>query len=98
MAEAVAILLDGMKKMQEELKIVRQWQEETSLRIARSARKDMYAFKKRDNELQFRFNEQVVEKLEVAKACLEKLEVVATRSEELLLRAASKMTQGMAHR
>ena len=94
-AEAVAELLDGMKKVQEELKIVRQGQEETSLKLARSARKETYAFKKRGNELQFRFNEQVVEKMEAAKACLKKLEVAAPRSEELLERAASEMTQGM---
>ena len=75
--------------------MVRQGQEETSLKLARSARKETYAFKKRGNELQFRFNEQVVEKMEVAKVCLEKWEAAAPRSEELLQRAASEMTQGI---
>ena len=50
--EAVDQLLQGMKQLQEEMKIVRQGQEETALRLERSAgRKERYMSKRRGNEL-----------------------------------------------
>ena len=63
--EALATL---MKQLQKEMKIVLQGQQETALRMARSAQKDNYSFKRRWNELQFRFNEELAEKVEAAKA------------------------------
>ena len=85
-----------MKQMQQELKFVRQGQEETALRLARSTtRKDTYVFKRRGNELQYHFNEQLVDRVEAAKACLEKMEVPASSHlEELRQRATNEVTEG----
>ena len=78
--EALATLAEGMKQLQKEM----------------SARKDNYSFKRRGNELQFRFNEELAEKVEAAKAIVESVEVQSgSRSEEQLQRVAAEMSEGM---
>ena len=72
--ETVDQLLQGMKQLQEEMKIVRQGQEETALRLGRSAgRKEPYMSKKRGNELQpGSISKQLVaDKMATAMACVE---------------------------
>ena len=83
--EAVDQLLRGMKQLQEEMKIVRQDQEETALRLERSAgRKEPYMSKKRGNELQpGSISKQLVaDKMATAMACVEKVDAKSSLSEE----------------
>ncbi|KAL5463151.1 hypothetical protein EMCRGX_G032027 [Ephydatia muelleri] len=85
--EAVDQLLQGMKQLQEEMKIVRQDQEETALRLERSAgRKEPYMSKKRGNELQpGSISKQLVaDKVTTAMACVEKVDAKSSLSEEQL--------------
>ena len=84
----------SLKQLQKEMKIVLQGQQETALRLARSARKENYSFKRRRNKLQFRFNEELAEKVEVAKAIVETVGVPSgSRSEEELQRVAKEMSE-----
>ena len=55
--------LEGMRKMQEELLTVRRRQEEAAERSERSTRKENYTFKGKGNELQFKFNDRVANKV-----------------------------------
>ena len=80
--------------MQEELCSVRQGQEETALRIERNARKDTYSFKRRGNELQYRFNAEVADKVAAAASSIEKVETTSIRSKELLDGAARDLREG----
>ena len=85
--EAVDQLLQGMKQLQEEMKIVRQDQEETALRLERSAgRKEPYMSKKRGNELQpGSISKQLVaDKVTTAMVCVEKVDAKSSLSEEQL--------------
>ena len=101
-ANDVSQILEGMRQMREELRSVRQGQEETALRIERNARKDTYSFKRRGNELQYRFNAEVADKVAAAAATsIEKVETTSIRSKELLDRAARDLRKGnalLAHR
>ena len=100
-ANDVAQILEGMRQMREELRSVRQGQEETALRIERNARKDTYSFKRRGNELQYRFNAEVADKVAAAATSIEKVETTSIRSKELLDRAARDLREGnalLAHR
>ena len=100
-ANDVAQILEGMRQMREELRSVRQGQEETALRIERNARKDTYSFKRRGNELQYRFNAEVADKVAAAATSIEKVETTSIRSMELLDRAARDLREGnalLAHR
>ena len=69
---AIAELLRGMCQMQEELRVVRQVQEETTQQLSLQAHKDNFLFKKRGNECQF--NIQVVDRLAVVSSCLDRVE------------------------
>ena len=85
--EAVDQLLQGMKQLQEEMKIVRQGQEETALRLERSAgRKELYMSKKRGKELQpGSISKQLVaDKMATAMACVEKVDAKSSLSEKRL--------------
>ena len=77
-ANDVAQILEGM----------RQGEEEPALRIERNARKDTYSFKRRGNELQYRFNAEVADKVAAAASLIEKVETTSIRSKELLDRVA----------
>ncbi|KAL5473775.1 hypothetical protein EMCRGX_G028330 [Ephydatia muelleri] len=93
-ANDVAQILEGMRQMREELRSVRQGQEETALRIERNARKDTYSFKRRGNELQYRFNAEVADKVAAAATSIEKVETTSIRSKELLDWAARDLREG----
>ena len=96
--ETVDQLLQGMKQLQEEMKIVRQGQEETALRLGRSAgRKEPYMSKKRGNELQpGSISKQLVaDKMATAMACVEKVDVKSSISEERLDLALKEKNEGI---
>ena len=59
----IAALIEEVRRLQEEVKA---GQEETSRKLARSGRKDSYSFKRKANEIQHWFNEDVEEKLDEA--------------------------------
>ena len=81
--------------MQEELKVVRQGQEETSQRIAIQSHKDSYSFKKKGNECQFKANQQVTDRLAVVASCLDRVEAIGTSGKEQLERARKEVVEGM---
>ena len=96
--ETVDQLLQGMKQLQEEMKIVRQGQEETALRLGRSAgRKEPYMSKKRGNELQpGSISKQLVaDKMATAMACVEKVDAKSSISEERLDLALKEKNKGI---
>ena len=45
--DAMSLLLQGMRAMQEELRVVRRGQQEMSQRLAMQAHKDSFTFKKK---------------------------------------------------
>ncbi|KAL5515956.1 hypothetical protein EMCRGX_G001210 [Ephydatia muelleri] len=81
-ANDVAQILEGM----------RQGEEEPALQIERNARKDTYSFKRRGNELQYRFNAEVADKVAAAASLIEKVETTSIRSKELLDRVARDLS------
>ena len=94
-SDSIALLLEGMRQMQEELKVVRQGQEETSQRIAIQSHKDSYSFKKKGNECQFKANQQVTDRLAVVASCLDRVEAIGTSGKEQLERARKEVVEGM---
>ena len=95
--EAVDQLLQGMKQLQEEMKIVRQGQEETALRLGRSAiRKESYTLKRRGNELQPRsINKQLTDKMSATMECIEKVDAKPPLSEGWLDWALKETKEGV---
>ena len=96
--EAVDQLLQGMKQLQEEMKIVRQGQEETALRLERRAsRKEPYMSKRRGNELQpgYISKQLVADKMATAMACVEKVDAKSSLSEERLDLALKEKNEGI---
>ena len=96
--EAVDQLLQGMKQLQEEMKIVRQGQEETALRLGRSAgRKEPYMSKKQGNKLQpSSISKQLVANMmATAMACVEKVDAKSSLSEERLDLALMEKNEGI---
>ena len=91
---AIAELLRGMCQMQEELRVVRQVQEETTQQLSLQAHKDNFLFKKRGNECQF--NIQVVDRLAVVSSCLDRVEAANAGGREQLEYARKEMAEGMA--
>ena len=61
---SVNLILEGMRRMQEELLSVRQ--EEVAERSERKAQKENYTFKRKGNELQHKFNDRATHKVAAA--------------------------------
>ena len=94
---SVNLILEGMRKMQEELLSVRRGQEEAAERSERNARKESYSFRIKGNELQFKFNDKVVDKVAAAAAAIGKVDTTSSSSKALLDRAAKELQEGTAH-
>ena len=63
----VNLILEGMKKMQEELLTVRRGQEEAAERSERIPKKEHFSFlKRKGNEMQHHFNDKVAGKVAAA--------------------------------
>ena len=92
---AVNLILEGMRKMQEELLSVRRGQEEAAKRSERNAREDSYSFKRKGNELQFKFNDKVADKVAAAAAAIGKGNSTSSSSKALLDRAAKELQEGV---
>ena len=91
----VNTILEAMKKMQDELLVVRRGQEEAAERSERMARKESYTFKRKMNELQFQFNDKVADKVAAAAAVIGKVEPASGSSKALLDRAEKELNEGM---
>ena len=73
------LLLKNMQTMQEQMKAMQKGQEETCMRLARQSHKDV--FKKKGNECQFKANEEVKERLEVAAGYLDRVEAASGKEQ-----------------
>ena len=93
---SVNLILEEMRKMQEELLRVRRGQEEAAERSERNARKESYSFRIKGNELQFKFNDKVVDKVAAAAAAIGKVDTTSSSSKALLDRAAKELQEGTA--
>ena len=72
--EAVTLLLSEVRKLREGQEAMRSAQEETSHKLARSSgRRDAYSFKRKGNENQFRFNQDVEDAFAEVSAGLKKV-------------------------
>ena len=86
------LLFKNMQTMQEQMKAMQKGQEETCIRLARQSHKDSYVFKKKGNACQFKANEEVKERLEVAAGYLDCVE--ATSGKEQLDLAKREIAEG----
>ena len=93
---SVNLILEGMRKMQEELLSVRRGQEEAAERSERNARKESYSFRHKGNELQFKFNDKVAHKVAAAAAAIGQVDTTSSRSKALLDQAAKELQEGTA--
>ena len=84
------LMLQAMQQMREEMKA---GQEETALKLARGARRDPYSFRRKGNENQFRFCEDVEDQLQSAAASMLRAERGAGK--EALSRAKSTIEKGI---
>ena len=75
------LLLKNMQTMQEQMKTMQKGQEETCMRLARQSHKDSYVFKKKGNECQYKANEEVKERLEVAAGNLDRVEAASGKEQ-----------------
>ena len=82
---------------QEELKVVRQGQEETSQWLSVQSHNEsyMYLFKKKGNGCQFNANQQVTDRLAVVASCLHWVVAIGTSGKEQLERTKREMVEGM---
>ncbi|KAL5497337.1 hypothetical protein EMCRGX_G013798 [Ephydatia muelleri] len=69
-----------MRHLQEELRVVRQGQEETTEWLSLQAHRDSFTFKKKGNECQYKANVQVADRLAVVSSCLDRMEVGSGKS------------------
>ena len=92
---AVNLILEGMRKMQDELLSVRQGREEAAECSERNARKENYSFKRKGNELQHKFNDRVADKFAAAAAAISKVETTSSSSKALLDRATKELEEGV---
>ena len=93
---AVNLILEGMRKMQEELLTVRRGQEEAAERSERISKKEHFSFKRKGNEMQHQFNDKVADKVAAAAAAIGKVETASSSAKALLERAAKELNEGMA--
>ena len=70
--------------MQEEQFSVQQGQEEVAECSERNARKESYPFRRKGNELQHKFDDQVADKVQAAAAAIKKVETTSTSAKVLL--------------
>ena len=91
----VNTILGAMRKMQDEILAVRRGQEEAAERSERRARKESYTFKRKENELQFQFNDRVADKVVAAVVAIGKAEPASGNSKALLDRAEKELKEGM---
>ena len=72
------LFCSGMEQILEEMRRlldnVKASQEEATLLVARSSRRDLYTFKRKENENQYAFNDDMEDKLVQAQAHLSRLE------------------------
>ena len=85
-----------MRKMQDELLSVQWGQEEAAERSERNAWKENYQFKRKGNELQYKFNDRMADKVVAADAAIAKVEITSTSSKALLDCAAKELEEGTA--
>ena len=92
------MLLQEVRKLREEVKT---GQEDTARKLARSGKKDPYTFKRKANEMQHRFNEDVAERVEEAEAALDRVGTSSERDKEAVERVKEVLKEGkqlIAHR
>ena len=84
------LTLQSMQQMREEMKA---GQEETALKLAHNAKRDPFSFRRKGNENQFRFCEDVEEQLQSTSSSISRAEKGAGK--EALSRAKNAVEQGM---
>ena len=92
---AVNLILEEMRRMQEELLSIWRGQEEMAERKERKARKENYAFKRKGNELQHKFNDRLADKVTAAAVAIGKVEKTSSSSKALLDLAAKELEGGV---
>ena len=98
-AEKMDQLLSSMQAMQEQMKAMQKGQEETCMRLARQSHKDSYVFKKRGNECQYKANEEVKERLDVAASYQDRVEAASGRDQlDLVKKEIAEGTSFLARR